>query len=1431
MKQTFPAASLSMLQVSRFLVIAWVVGPLGWLSGRPGVQSYKLSETPIISPINLTNSDDPTVAEKVEKLVEKNLVHDAEEESKVPDPEQEGNSTNSFADLAKNLEFMMLKMAQVETVVQLQQAEIAAQQAEIDALKEHVGLDVQHVAMARKHSRDPHAASHVLKAVLDKHHHQRETREYHPGAHKEPVTEDGSVPPRPVSQAEALLQRQARSSEKEEDSENLLDESLSSKWNPFDELKRTVNKAVEAVDGTGLTGGALKDAFNQVKAKGNLKAVEFIQNTVIDTVEKATTILMNFKGFSFSSHCWTAAPGASVDGYDLSVNFGKLYCSVTLVGKTIELFNTPHIIRRFRLPDPLQALPEQIKTVARASGENVGRVFGFMHDILHTGGCNRADTFHCIAARISSFVMQFQPPLNWLPEQIKTVAEASGENVGRVFGFMHDILNTGGCNRADTFHCIAKRLSSFVMQFEPPLKWLPSPVGVLADSPLNSIKSLMAMGKDLMHCQHFESGTELTKCLGSKIVNLVPPLSYLNRLGEVMAETIEAFAKAATALLKKALKGGTSLIQKAAISDFPAVGKMPVRHQQGDLIVEAHSQELHPSLLEFSSNDALYSDGPGIKLKKGDDVQVTNLITQFNGREANSGSCLAFAPRNKNGAQVGNHQEATKGDWTAATKDDFVQLEPWAVPCDNTWMKDNWNKWQGYSFYTGTAAVEKCLSVTFKIDIQPVVAFVAGLSIKFLPTLFDLITTVCWPNQMPGGLDLSVLRSELKTGDHLLFSRTLRLAKRFGSDTHFVKKNLGTGYQTWRSPLGIAKGESRHAFAPMSLLEGNRSQVEGGEGEKLETESWYWKTETEDLYLASVDYDDSMEVNTTWEMRGADAARHLSAMQEAQAQGKEDIIQLFNFKKPGMTNFHIQGLLNGNSLELGLQMGFGPYQSPSRRIPLADIGVQFAVILAAVPWISVETKKTAIAALRDFSTEDAGRVKGLPLRPGSVIALHCTHNKRYLSMGGDNIYGYPGERPDGIKDWWAHQRFTVVDAGNGQIALHNAHHNRFLKSFGSGLSPHKNWNELPHNWGGEKWNVVDAGNGQIALQGSSKVFLKVDNGGGAGFTHPIDHLPAHYTWERFTVVAAEVKLVPGSTVALYNTHHRKFIAMRKDHLEPGGYREGGDLPEEWTHERFTVIQKNGREIALHNARHNRFIKVNGASPHKNPDQFPQGWGMEAFEVWPAVDGEMMLWNPSVNRFVQMGGGHMGESGHPPAGFDTRGWAWERFRVVHVKPYLEPGTVVGLHSAVHNRFLEMRNDHWMYRSPEKGVADLPNWWSWQHFKVVDAGNGQIGLYNEHHRRYVSMRGCHKQLGTHHERHGWESFTVVPGSDLFDGVIALHNSHHNCFIRMTAHHADASSHKSIQDLPHDWNQERFHIVKVGVGNQASEPAGKHLDVSLT
>ena len=485
---------------------------------------------------------------------------------------------------------------------------------------------------------------------------------------------------------------EARSSEKGEAAEQSLDDSLASKWNPFQEIQNTINKAVDAVDGTGLTGDTLRDAFNKVKEKG--QAVEFIQNTVIDTVEMATTILTNFAGFKFDSSCRTDTPNAWLAGEYLQIQFGKLYCEVTLVSKRIVLFDTKWPQRSIHFPIGLNHLPQQIRSVAGASTEAIDRVLKFIHDVLNTGDCNRGDTFHCIAKRLSRYVMQFEPPLDWLPQQVKSVAGASTEAFDRVLKFIHDVLNTGHCDRGNTFHCIAKRLSRYVMEFEPPLDWLPSPVGVLANSPLNSIKSLMAMGKDLMHCQHFESGAETMKCLGFKIIGLVPPLNFLNHLGEVIAETVEAFAKAATALVKKALKGGTSLIQRASVSDFPAIGKMPVRHQQGDLIVELHSQEPHPSLLEFSSalgqeRGGHDSEGPGIKLKDGDFVHATNLITQFDGREANSGSCLAFAPRNKNGAHVGNHQEATKDDWSSAKKEDFVQLEPWAVPCDNTWMKES----------------------------------------------------------------------------------------------------------------------------------------------------------------------------------------------------------------------------------------------------------------------------------------------------------------------------------------------------------------------------------------------------------------------------------------------------------------------------------------------------------------------------------------------------------------------------------------------------------------------------------------------------------------------------------------------------------------------------------------------------------------------
>ncbi|CAJ1440128.1 unnamed protein product, partial [Effrenium voratum] len=972
--------------------------------------SYKLAE----APINITNAN-RTAAEAIGDLMGKNLLHDADEVNAMKGPENHTNATGGLGGLAKNLEFLMVKVAQLETLVELQQAELTAQQGELDrqqgeleSVKKHLGLKMQ-VSLAQRSEVKVQDAHDVLKRVLLKHHRQRETRKYHEKA----ADNAAEAQKAPEGEKAALLQRQGEKSE-----QRSLDSSVSRKIPLVSEAEKAAEKAVETavekVDGTGLTGESLKDAFNQVHAQG--KAVEFIQNTVIDTVEKATTILQNYKGFEFKDNCSMSPPDAQLTGQTLRINFGTQSCSVTLVGKEVELFNWKFGHQDIAFPSPLDWLPatSSVRTLAGESSEIVQHLLGMSYVLLNTPGCTRADAFHCMAKRVASSVMEFGLPASvktlgqqsseivehllgmsygllntpgctradafhcmakrvassvmefGLPASVKTLGQQSSEIVQHLLGMSYGLLDTPGCTRADAFHCMAKRVASSVMEFEPPLNWLPQQVKSIASTPMNAVTTWLTMGNDLMDCANIHSSVELTKCLGLKIISAVPPLNFLGRMKEVLTETIMTFARVATQVVKKALHGSASLLQKASTSKFPAVGERMVHHKDKNLLIESHSQHLDASLLQDDPSGAV-----GYQFNDGQDVHASPLVTQFDGREVDTGSCLAFAPRNKNGAHVANHQEATKSDWTEPSKENFIQLEPWAVPCDNAWMKDNWNKWQGYSFYTASLPVEKCLTITFSMGMQPVVAFVGGLEFELLPApLFELATTACWPNEMPGGLDLSILRSEIKSAGNLVFSRTLRLAKRFGQSTDFVKANVEDSYQTWKHVVGLpgSEGEAFSRMSGMSLMESNRSN---GTAESL-----YWKTDVEDLYLGSVNYNEEMEAKKTSELRGADAARRMSAIQEA----KEDVVELFNFQKEGMTNFKIQGLMAGNSLEMGIEMGFGDFKSPARE--------------------------------------------------GSVIALHNKAWNRYLSLADFTLYPSPPENENGILDWWTHQRFTVVDAGN-----------------------------------------------------------------------------------------------------------------------------------------------------------------------------------------------------------------------------------------------------------------------------------------------------------------------------------------------------------------------------------------------------------------
>ena len=74
---------------------------------------------------------------------------------------------------------------------------------------------------------------------------------------------------------------------------------------------------------------------------------------------------------------------------------------------------------------------------------------------------------------------------------------------------------------------------------------------------------------------------------------------------------------------------------------------------------------------------------------------------------------------------------------------------------------------------------------------------------------------------------------------------------------------------------------------------------------------------------------------------------------------------------------------------------------------------------------------------------------------------------------------------------------------------------------------------------------------------------------------------------------------------------------------------------------------------------------------------------------------------------------------------------------------------------------------MGTSAPHAVSDLQNWWTWQRFTVVPAGDGQF---------------------------------------------VFHNTLHNRMIRMSSSTMDSSGHKAPQDLPSGWTWERFRIVQV-------------------
>jgi len=138
-----------------------------------------------------------------------------------------------------------------------------------------------------------------------------------------------------------------------------------------------------------------------------------------------------------------------------------------------------------------------------------------------------------------------------------------------------------------------------------------------------------------------------------------------------------------------------------------------------------------------------------------------------------------------------------------------------------------------------------------------------------------------------------------------------------------------------------------------------------------------------------------------------------------------------------------------------------------------------------------------------FKVVDApGYFNRMPV--GKVVALHNNIHNRFMRM---NKRGkMDTSDPKDFKKLpsprrWQWERFSVIDAGKGDIALHSAHHNKFVRMSSSsrmdtaGTTDKKS---LPNNWTYERFRIVDAGNNQIALHNQRhRRFVSMNVIGGA----------------------------------------------------------------------------------------------------------------------------------------------------------------------------------------------------------------------------------------------------------------------------------------------------------------------------------------------
>lgn len=82
----------------------------------------------------------------------------------------------------------------------------------------------------------------------------------------------------------------------------------------------------------------------------------------------------------------------------------------------------------------------------------------------------------------------------------------------------------------------------------------------------------------------------------------------------------------------------------------------------------------------------------------------------------------------------------------------------------------------------------------------------------------------------------------------------------------------------------------------------------------------------------------------------------------------------------------------------------------------------------------------------------------------------------------------------------------------------------------------------------------------------------------------------------------------GWTVALYNSHHKRFIKITDGAVGSSGFLSNpSDLSDGWTHERFLVVEGGMNDIALWNPNFQRYLKITSSSAWMLPEKVVTCW--------------------------------------------------------------------------------------------------------------------------------------------------------------------------------------------------------------------------------